>query len=54
MSLPWTARGLKIPYVVRNDGQSRAPAMAAVLSCYKKLAKRATSDSRKGSSGGCW
>ncbi|MDQ0745989.1 transposase [Streptomyces africanus] len=23
MSLPWAARGLKIPYVVRNDWQSR-------------------------------
>ncbi|MFI1200416.1 hypothetical protein ACH4VR_13340 [Streptomyces sp. NPDC020883] len=40
MSLPWAARGLKIPYVVRNDRQSLA--MAAALSCYKKLAKLAT------------
>ncbi|GAA3482136.1 hypothetical protein GCM10018966_066680 [Streptomyces yanii] len=31
MSLPWAARGLKIPYVVRNDWQSRGLAMAAAL-----------------------
>ncbi len=30
------------PYVVRNDRQSRGLAMAAALTCYKKLAKRAT------------
>jgi hypothetical protein len=29
MSLPWAVRGLKIPYVVRNDRQSRGLAMAA-------------------------
>ncbi|WP_277762471.1 hypothetical protein [Streptomyces sp. IB2014 016-6] len=40
MSLPWAARGLKIPYVVRNDWQRRGLAMAAVT-CYKKLAKLA-------------
>ncbi|AJC60197.1 hypothetical protein GZL_07647 [Streptomyces sp. 769] len=43
MSLPWAARGLKIPYVVRNDRQSRGP-VAAALNCYKKLAKPATWD----------
>jgi hypothetical protein len=42
MSLPWATRGLKIPYVVRNDRQSRGPAMATALSYYKKLAKLAT------------
>ncbi|MEV6368796.1 hypothetical protein AB0L86_18105 [Micromonospora musae] len=42
MSLPWAARGLKIPYVVRNDRQSRGLAMATALTCYKKLAKLAT------------
>ncbi|MGX1851710.1 hypothetical protein [Streptomyces sp. NPDC055299] len=42
MSLPWAARGLKIPYVVRNDWQGRGQAMAAALTCYKKLAKLAT------------
>ncbi|WP_285439538.1 hypothetical protein [Streptomyces sp. ISL-96] len=42
MSLPWAARGLKIPYVDRNDRQSRGLAMAPALSCYKKLAKPAT------------
>jgi hypothetical protein len=30
MSLPWAAHGLKFPYVVRNDWQSRGLAMAAV------------------------
>ncbi|MEU9963162.1 hypothetical protein [Streptomyces malaysiensis] len=42
MSLPWAARGLKIRYMVRNDRQSRGQAMAAALTCYKKLAKLAT------------
>ncbi|MGW7441305.1 hypothetical protein [Streptomyces sp. NPDC054849] len=42
MSLPWAARGLKIPYVVRNDWQSRGLAMSAALTCCKKLAKHAT------------
>ncbi|WP_275678384.1 hypothetical protein [Streptomyces sp. MUM 203J] len=42
MSLPWAVRGLKIPYVVRNGWQSRDPAMAVVLTCYKELAKPAT------------
>ncbi|WP_281394863.1 hypothetical protein [Streptomyces rectiverticillatus] len=42
MSLPWAARGLEIPYVVRNDRQSRGLVMAAALTCYKKLAKLAT------------
>ncbi|MDT9688888.1 hypothetical protein Q5762_11100 [Streptomyces sp. P9(2023)] len=42
MSLPWAARGLKIPYMVRNDWQSRGLAMAAALTCHKKLAKLAT------------
>ncbi|MEW1929437.1 hypothetical protein [Streptomyces sp. NPDC088360] len=41
MSLLWAARSPKIPYVVRNDWQSRDLAMAA-LACYKKLAKLAT------------
>ncbi|MGW3568507.1 hypothetical protein ACWDSL_32410 [Streptomyces sp. NPDC000941] len=41
MSLPWAARGLK-PYMVRNDWQSRGPAMATALNYYKKLAKLAT------------
>lgn len=44
MSLPCAARGLKIPYVVRNDWQSRGLTMAATLTCYKKLAKPATWD----------
>ncbi|MGW1730885.1 hypothetical protein [Streptomyces sp. NPDC001937] len=44
MSLPWAARGLKIPYVVRNGWQSRRLAMAAALTCYEKLAKLATWD----------
>ncbi|MEU6497610.1 hypothetical protein ABZ890_45930, partial [Streptomyces sp. NPDC046984] len=35
MSLPWAARGLKIPYVDRNDQQSRSLAMAAALSHYQ-------------------
>ncbi|WP_369275608.1 hypothetical protein AB5J55_41665 [Streptomyces sp. R11] len=30
------------PYVVRNDWQSRGLAMAAALTCYKKLAKLAS------------
>ncbi|GAB7028674.1 hypothetical protein JCM4914_01350 [Streptomyces platensis subsp. malvinus] len=30
MSLPWAARGLKIPYVVRNDWQSRGKFSPAV------------------------
>lgn len=30
------------PYVVRNDWQSRGLAMAAALTCYKKLAELAT------------
>ncbi|MER5432370.1 hypothetical protein [Streptomyces sp. NPDC002588] len=38
MSLPWAAHGLKIPYIIRNDWQSRGLAMAAALTCYKKLA----------------
>ncbi|MFD3491992.1 hypothetical protein ACFWWB_15705 [Streptomyces sp. NPDC058690] len=42
MSLPWAARGLKIPYVVRNDWPSRGLATAAALTCYRKLAKLAT------------
>ncbi|WP_281791559.1 hypothetical protein [Streptomyces sp. MK37H] len=42
MSLPWAARGLKIPNLVSNDWQSRGLAMAAALICYKKLAKLAT------------
>ncbi|WP_267887315.1 hypothetical protein [Streptomyces sp. WM6372] len=42
MSLPRAARALKIPYVVRNDRQSRGLAMAAALTCHKELAKRAT------------
>jgi hypothetical protein len=42
MSLPSAARALKIPYVVRNDWQSLGLAMAASLTCYKKLAKLAT------------
>ncbi|MGW0821296.1 hypothetical protein [Streptomyces sp. NPDC002845] len=42
MSLPWTTRGLKIPYVDRNDRKSRSLAMATVLSCRKKLAELAT------------
>ncbi|MFF2189326.1 hypothetical protein [Streptomyces sp. NPDC058155] len=42
MSLPSATRGLKIPYVVRNVWQSRSLAMAATLTCYKKLAKLAT------------
>ncbi|MEY9997014.1 hypothetical protein ABIE67_009046 [Streptomyces sp. V4I8] len=42
MSLPRAARGLKIPYVARNDWQSRGLAIAAALTCYKKLAKLAT------------
>ncbi|MET7982604.1 MULTISPECIES: hypothetical protein [unclassified Streptomyces] len=42
MSLPWAARGLKIPYVVRNDRQSRGLAMVTALSCHKRLAKLAT------------
>ncbi|MFD5111955.1 hypothetical protein ACFVWX_27285 [Streptomyces sp. NPDC058220] len=42
MSLPWAARGLKIPYVAHNDRQNRGLAMAAALTCYKKLAKLAT------------
>lgn len=44
MSLPWATHGLKIPYVVRNDWQSRGLAMAAALTCHKKLAKPATGD----------
>ncbi|WP_175436698.1 hypothetical protein [Streptomyces hawaiiensis] len=36
MSLPWAARGLKIPSAVRNDWQSRGLAMTAALTCYKK------------------
>ncbi|GAA1885682.1 hypothetical protein GCM10009837_03960 [Streptomyces durmitorensis] len=35
------ARGLKIPYVV-NGWQRRDLAMAAALTCYKKLARLAT------------
>lgn len=42
MTLPGAARGLKIPYVVRNDWQSRGLAAAAALNYYKKLAKLAT------------
>ncbi|WP_267899084.1 hypothetical protein [Streptomyces corynorhini] len=42
MSLPWAARGLKIPCVDRNDWQGRSTVMAAALACYKKLAKLAT------------
>lgn len=42
MSLSWTTRGLKIPYVDRNDRKSRSPVMATVLSCRKKLAELAT------------
>ncbi|WP_255292645.1 hypothetical protein [Micromonospora sp. WMMA1996] len=41
MSLPWATRGLKIPYVVRNDRQSRCLAMATALTCYKKFARLA-------------
>ncbi|MCL7376578.1 hypothetical protein [Streptomyces sp. 35G-GA-8] len=44
MSLPWAARGLKIPYVVRNDWQSRGLAMSSAVTCHKKLAKLATFD----------
>ncbi|GDY68701.1 hypothetical protein SAV14893_080940 [Streptomyces avermitilis] len=32
MSLPWATRGLKIPYVDRNDRQSRSLAMATAPS----------------------
>ncbi|MDF3302517.1 hypothetical protein P3H78_28655 [Streptomyces sp. K1PA1] len=42
MSLPWAARGLKIPYRVRNGRQGRGQAMGAALTCYKKRAKLAT------------
>ncbi|WP_329363024.1 hypothetical protein [Streptomyces sp. NBC_01483] len=42
MSLPWAARSLKIRYMVRNGRQGRGRAMAAALTCYKKLAKLAT------------
>ncbi|MFJ8863764.1 hypothetical protein ACIRD8_35815 [Streptomyces sp. NPDC102451] len=42
MSLPWAARGIKIPYVVRNDWQSRGLTLAAALTYGKKLAERAT------------
>ncbi|MFD9475994.1 MULTISPECIES: hypothetical protein [Streptomyces] len=42
MSLPWADRALKIPYVVRNDRQSRGLTMAAALTCSKRLAKPAT------------
>ncbi|WP_392756879.1 hypothetical protein [Streptomyces sp. LN590] len=39
MSLPWAARGLKIPYVVRNDWQSRGLAMAAAAGGQTPLAQ---------------
>lgn len=42
MSLSWTARGLKIPYVVRNGWQSRGLAVAVAPTRYEKLAKPAT------------
>lgn len=37
MSLPWAARGLKIPYLVRSDWQIRGLAMAGALTCYQPL-----------------
>ncbi|MFG3408721.1 hypothetical protein [Streptomyces sp. NPDC048142] len=40
MSLPWAARGLKIPYVVRNGRQSRCPAMAAALDVDRRADRR--------------
>ncbi|EFF88675.1 hypothetical protein SSTG_05682 [Streptomyces sp. e14] len=42
MSLPWAARGLKIPYAHRNDRQSRGLAMTTALGRCEKLARRAT------------
>ncbi|WP_405658612.1 hypothetical protein OG379_02090 [Streptomyces sp. NBC_01166] len=42
MSLPRAARGLKNPYGVRNERQSRGLAKAAALACYKKLAQLVT------------
>ncbi|SOD83002.1 hypothetical protein SAMN06272781_7993 [Streptomyces sp. 1222.2] len=53
MSLPWAARGLKIPYVVRKDRQSRdsAVVVAAALNCRRKLATRARWDDLSGCTG---
>ncbi|MER5948091.1 hypothetical protein ABT127_18755 [Streptomyces sp. NPDC001904] len=42
MSLSWATRGLKIPYLVDNGRRSRSLAMAATLTCCKKLAELAT------------
>ncbi|MEW2398065.1 hypothetical protein [Streptomyces sp. NPDC046862] len=42
MSLPWAARGLKIPYVVRNDWQYCRQATVAALTRRKELGKLPT------------
>ncbi|MFG2477057.1 hypothetical protein [Streptomyces fagopyri] len=42
MSLPWAARGLKIPYVVHNDCQSRGQTMVAAPTCCKELGNLTT------------
>jgi hypothetical protein len=48
MSLPWTTRGLKIPYVDRNDRKSRSLAIAIALSCRKTYHAAPSSVSRFG------